>query len=120
VGARSASARRRRALARAGAEVLVLPGRGGLVRIAAVLRALAARGVVSVLVEGGGDLAAQALRERVVDRLLVVSAPIVVGGDGRPMVAALGVRRLAGAPRLRDERTRRLGADVVREGAVQY
>jgi diaminohydroxyphosphoribosylaminopyrimidine deaminase/5-amino-6-(5-phosphoribosylamino)uracil reductase len=116
----TASRARRRALERTGAEILVLPGRAGRLRIPDLLRALAARGIVSVLVEGGGELAAAMLRARAVDRLLVISAPILIGGDGRAMIAACGVRRLAAAPRLIAGRVRRLGADVVREGAVQY
>ena len=116
----AASARRRRALVRAGAELIVLPGRAGRIRVAALLAVLQTRGIVSVLIEGGGELAAAALRERVVDRLLLVSAPLVIGGDGRPMLAPLGVRRLAAAPRLRDQQILALGPDVVREGTVQY
>ncbi len=81
----AASARRRRALADAGAEVLLLPGRRGRLKVSALLAALAARGVVSVLVEGGGDLAAGMLREHAVDRVLLVAAPRLLGGDGRPM-----------------------------------
>ncbi len=115
-----APARRAAALRRAGAEVLALPGRRGRVALTALLDALAERGIVSVLIEGGGDLAAEALRARVVDRLLVVSAPVLIGGDGVAMVAALGVRRLAGAPRLRDVSVTRLGADLLWDGAVQY
>mgnify|MGYP001170007857 CR=1 FL=1 len=115
-----ASAGRRRALVRAGAEIVVLPGRTGRLRIVALLQALAARGIVSVLIEGGGDLAAAALRERAVDRLLLVSAPLLVGGDGRAMLGTLGVERLTAAPRLRRERAYRLGADLVRDGTVQY
>jgi hypothetical protein len=44
----------------------------------------------------------------------------VIGGDGRAMLGALGVRRLADAPRLLDERVTRLGADLLREGPVAY
>lgn len=116
----AASRHRRRALERAGAQVLELPGRAGRLRIGALLAALGARGVVSVLIEGGGELAAAALRERVVDRLLVVSAPLVLGGDGRAMLGALGVRRLARAPRLRHPRVTPLGRDLLWDGAVQY
>jgi diaminohydroxyphosphoribosylaminopyrimidine deaminase/5-amino-6-(5-phosphoribosylamino)uracil reductase len=112
--------RRRSALARAGAELLVVRGRGGRLRIGALLEALAARGVVSVLIEGGAELAAAALGERVVDRVLVVAAPLLVGGDGRAMLGPLGVRRLARAPRLTDVRVTRLGTDVLWDGAVQY
>jgi diaminohydroxyphosphoribosylaminopyrimidine deaminase/5-amino-6-(5-phosphoribosylamino)uracil reductase len=116
----AASVRRRRALVAAGAEVLLFPGRGGRMRIGALLAALGARGVVSVLVEGGGDLAAAMLRERVVDRLLLVSVPRLLGGDARPMLGALGIARLARTPRLVDARVIRLGSDLLWEGAVQY
>jgi len=116
----SAPPARVRALARAGAEVMVVPGRRGKVLLASLLRELAARGVVSVLIEGGGELAAAALRAQLVDRLLVVTAPMVIGGDGRPMLGSLGLGRLANAPRIVDERTSRLGPDLLREGTVAY
>ena len=118
--AAGSSLARRRALARAGAEMLVFPGHRGRLKIGALLRVLGARGVVSVMIEGGGDLAACALRERAVDRLLLVSAPLLIGGDGRPVLGGLGLRRLAAAPRLADKRVRRLGGDLVWEGTVQY
>jgi diaminohydroxyphosphoribosylaminopyrimidine deaminase / 5-amino-6-(5-phosphoribosylamino)uracil reductase len=117
---RGAPPGRRRRLERAGADLVTMPGRAGRVLLPSLLQRLAARGVVSVLIEGGGELAAAALRDRVVDRLLLVSAPLVIGGDGRAMLGALGVRRLAGAPRLVDARVTRLGADLLCEGAVQY
>ena len=116
----AASPRRRRALQRVGAEVVALPGRQGRVRMDAVLKALAARDIVSVLVEGGADLAATLLRERAVDRALVVSAPLLLGADGRAMLAGLGVARLASALRLAQVTVTRLGPDVLWDGAVQY
>ena len=116
----SASTARRRDLTGAGAEVLVLPGRGGRLRLTRLLQTLSARGIVSVLIEGGADLAAAALRERVVDSLLLVSAPILIGGEGRAMLGPLGHRRLASVPRLAGDHVTRLGGDVIRQGTVQY
>jgi len=116
----AASARRRRALDEAGVEVIVVPAIGGKVDLAALLRILAARSVVSLLVEGGGDLAAAMVRARLVDRLAVVTAPVLLGGDGRPMLGALDLRRLAGAPRLARSAVVRLGPDVLHEGPVAY
>ncbi len=111
---------RREALERAGAEVIAVAKRGTTVDLAALLRELARRGVVSVLIEGGGALAASALRGRLVDRLLIVSAPSLLGGDGRPMLGALGLRRLADAPRMVDATVTHLGPDLLREGPVAY
>jgi diaminohydroxyphosphoribosylaminopyrimidine deaminase/5-amino-6-(5-phosphoribosylamino)uracil reductase len=116
----SAAAARGRALVRAGAEVVVVPGPRGHVALPSLLRRLAARGIVSVLIEGGGELAAAALRARVVDRLLLVSAPVLLGGDGRPMLGSLGVGRLARAPSVANPTFSRLGQDLLIEGPVAY
>lgn len=99
------------ALRARGATVLPLPGRGGQVSLRRLLRALGQRGVASVLLEGGATLAASALREGLVDRLCLFLAPTLIGGDGRPMLASLGVGRLAAAPRMRILATERVGDD---------
>ncbi len=68
---------------------------------AACLSALRRRGVSSVLIEGGGQVAASFLRAGLVDRLEWFRAPILLGGEGRPCVAALALARLSDAPRFR-------------------
>jgi diaminohydroxyphosphoribosylaminopyrimidine deaminase/5-amino-6-(5-phosphoribosylamino)uracil reductase len=87
------------------------PGRGGRVSLRRLLEALGQRGIASVLLEGGATLAAAALREGVVDRLALFVAPRLIGGDGTPMLASLGVRRMAEAPRLRLLGAERVGDD---------
>ncbi len=67
--------------------------------LAEVLATLAARGITRLLVEGGAELAAALLRAGLVDRLAWFQAPLVVGGDGRAAIAALGVDALAEAAR---------------------
>jgi riboflavin biosynthesis pyrimidine reductase len=42
-------------------------------------------------------------------------APKLIGGDGRPALAPLGVRRLADAPTLVVRRVRRFGDDILIE-----
>jgi diaminohydroxyphosphoribosylaminopyrimidine deaminase/5-amino-6-(5-phosphoribosylamino)uracil reductase len=105
------SSRKLAALRARGAEVLALPGRAGRVSLAALMRALAARGVNSVLLEGGATLAAAALRAGVVDRLAIFLAPKLVGGDGVPMFGPLGVNAMAGAPALRITAVESIGDD---------
>lgn len=51
-----------------------------------VLKQLAERGVVSVLIEGGGIVLGQAFRERLVDEVHWYVAPLLCGG-GRPSLA---------------------------------
>jgi len=69
--------------------------------IPAVLKALKAAGADSVLIEGGGQVAAAFLRAGAVDRLEWFRAPILLGGEGRPCVAALALAKLADAPKFR-------------------
>ena len=69
--------------------------------VAAVLAAIRRRGAASVLIEGGGQAAASFLQAGVVDRLEWFRAPILLGGEGRPCVAALALTQLAEAPRFR-------------------
>lgn len=76
---------------------------------AACLRWLAERGVNTVLSEGGPRVAASLLREKLVDRLAFVVAPLV-GGDG-----PLAIDGLAAATPLGGMRSRRLGDDVLLE-----
>jgi diaminohydroxyphosphoribosylaminopyrimidine deaminase/5-amino-6-(5-phosphoribosylamino)uracil reductase len=112
---------RRAALARAGAEVLVLPAREKRVPLRRLLRALAARGIHSVLIEGGGEILAGALAERLVDRIVFFIAPVLIGGRNSPgAVAGEGITRLAQALRLDGMTSRHVGRDLCIEANVVY
>lgn len=110
---RGAPARRRAALERAGAEVLVLPPRGGRVSLRALLRRLGDRGARTVLVEGGATLHGALLAEDLADAVRLYQAPIVLGAGPAwaDMPAAPSLRR---APRLSALQVEgRLGDDLV-------
>lgn len=103
----------------AGAEVRVLAERGGHVDLAALMDALGERGVLSVLIEGGGELVAGALEADVVDRMMLFYAPLIIGGrNAVPGVAGIGAQQVADAVRLRDVSTRQVGADMLVTGSV--
>lgn len=90
---------RREALAEAGVDLLEVPeGPGGRLELAAALAALAGRGLTRLLVEGGGAVAAALIGRGLVDEIALFSAGQVIGGDGRPAIAPLGLSRLADAP----------------------
>lgn len=76
------------------------------------LRWLADHGVNTVLSEGGPRVAASLLREKLVDRVAFVVAP-VAGGDG-----PLAIEGLPAAIALAGLRARRLGDDVLLEAEV--
>jgi diaminohydroxyphosphoribosylaminopyrimidine deaminase/5-amino-6-(5-phosphoribosylamino)uracil reductase len=104
---------RRSALERAGARLIDVPLRGARLDLAAAWRELARSGCNEVLVEGGGQLAAALLRAGLVDALYVFAAPLLIGEEGRPLLGALGVERLADALRPERSSVRKLGADLL-------
>jgi diaminohydroxyphosphoribosylaminopyrimidine deaminase/5-amino-6-(5-phosphoribosylamino)uracil reductase len=55
----------------------------------ASLGALRDRGVAALLVEGGAGLAAAFVRERLVDRLVIFQAPVVLGAGALGAFSAL-------------------------------
>ena len=77
-------AQRQAALEARGATVVCLPGPGGKVDLAAMLRDLAQREVNELHVEAGHKLNGSLIREGLVDELLVYLAPKLVG-QGRQM-----------------------------------
>jgi len=85
----------------------------GQIDLAAALRALGERGITRLLVEGGSRLAAAFLRARLVDRLVWVHAPLVIGGDGIPAIAKLDLAALAAAPAFERLSTETIGDDVL-------
>jgi len=97
-----------------GAEVWRLPAAAGRVDIAALLARLGERGVDSVLVEGGGEVAWSFLSRGLVHKLYLFYGPVVIGGrEAIPAVGGEGVPQLAAAPRFRFGTVERLGADLL-------
>lgn len=112
IGAIDAETSGRSALEAAGARTgAVARGPVGIDAEAA-LELLALEGVKSVLVEGGGQLAASLCTADAVDRLEWFRAPIMLGADSMPSVAALALARLSEAPTWRRVAIRELGPDL--------
>ena len=101
------------ALVRAGVEVIqVHAGHDGRPSMKHVLTQLRGRGLISLLVEGGGEVAASFLREAAVDRIEWFRAPVLLGAEGRPCVAALTLAKLADAPKFRRLSAEPVGDDL--------
>ncbi|MBO0738384.1 MAG: bifunctional diaminohydroxyphosphoribosylaminopyrimidine deaminase/5-amino-6-(5-phosphoribosylamino)uracil reductase RibD [Alphaproteobacteria bacterium] len=110
----SADPARRQSLRDSGVTIIdVDPDPEGMIDIRAALAALGERGITRLLVEGGGRLAAAMARARLVDRLIWVHAPLLIGGDGIPAIAGLGLDALADAPSFERLSTQTVGADVL-------
>lgn len=66
----------------------------------------------TVMIEAGAQIAASAIAADLVDRIEWFRAPVVLGGDGLPVIAALGLETLDAAPIFRRTGLRERGADV--------
>jgi diaminohydroxyphosphoribosylaminopyrimidine deaminase/5-amino-6-(5-phosphoribosylamino)uracil reductase len=113
-----APAERRRRLEARGVRVLSIPRRGRHLDLARALARLAQEGLTSLFVEGGGGLAAALLKARLIDELHWFAAPALVGGDGRPAVGALELRRLSSRIQLEIRSVKRVGEDLYLHGLV--
>lgn len=97
---RSAPARRERALVARGAEVWpIATHRNGRLDLHRLGQRLADAGIISVLVEGGGEIHAYLLQHGLADELVLYTAPMIVGGPAKSWVGGVGVAALTRAPR---------------------
>ncbi len=111
---RDASEERSSVLADAGVEVIMVePGEGDRPSLGPALAELARRGITRLLLEGGSQLAAAFLKDGLVDRIAWFRAGAVLGGDGLPAAAGLGIEKLADAPRFKRLSLVPCGADVL-------
>jgi diaminohydroxyphosphoribosylaminopyrimidine deaminase/5-amino-6-(5-phosphoribosylamino)uracil reductase len=73
---------RRRELEAAGVQVAEVAVESGRVSLPAAVEALGARGVTSVMVEGGSEVLGSFLGARLVDQVALFRAPLLLGGRG--------------------------------------
>ncbi|WP_375173358.1 bifunctional diaminohydroxyphosphoribosylaminopyrimidine deaminase/5-amino-6-(5-phosphoribosylamino)uracil reductase RibD [Pseudooceanicola sp.] len=96
-----------------GARLIPCEVMGGQLDPLSVLKGLGEAGLTRVFCEGGGALAASLLQADLVDELLGMTAGVAIGAEGLPSLGALGLSRLAEAPRFRLRESRMLGGDVL-------
>jgi len=99
-------------LTQAGVQVRAVDPRDGRVDLASALVALEKMDLATVMIEGGGQVAASFLEAGLVDAIEWVRAPIVLGDEGRPAVGAIVLQSLAAAPRFRRLDVSVLGDDL--------
>jgi diaminohydroxyphosphoribosylaminopyrimidine deaminase / 5-amino-6-(5-phosphoribosylamino)uracil reductase len=110
------------ALVDAGCAVVRVPNSAeGRVDVGAALRVLATQGIVSLLVEGGAELAGSLLATRLADELHAFIAPILLGPRGRPgAVDWAGPDTPVEAPRIVDPRWELCGRDAYVSGPLAF
>lgn len=105
-----------RALQTAGVELAPTKPRNGKVDLAAVVKELGRREILSVLLEAGPRLNAAALSASLVQKLVLFYAPKLVGDTRVPFVA----KSLTAFPPLHLQSSRQFGADLALEFLVHH
>ncbi len=96
-----------------GLQFWMLPaGDKGSVSLVELLNSAQRAGVASLMVEGGGQLAAAFVREGLVDLVEWFRSPVLLGGDGKACLGALGLETLAAAPGFTRTHVREVGVDL--------
>ena len=102
-----------------GVVVLVLPDQDGRVSFKDLMIALGRRGITSLMIEGGAEVNASALRAKVVDKIIWFVAPHLMGG--KESISVLGgsaPESLKDMVSINDIRFRKVGEDLMIEGYV--
>jgi len=99
-----------------GAKVIKLPSVNGKISLKAVMKELGKLNIDSVLIEGGGTLNSHALAEGVVDKLITVIAPKLIGGAlALTFFEGEGIAEMKDALKLRHTKIIKMGEDVIIE-----
>lgn len=100
------------ALQAAGADVVRVDGRQGMLNLGAVLDDLGRRDINNLLVEAGPALAGSLLAGQHVDELVIYQAPHIMGSETVSMFRTPGFTELADRRTLTITDTRRVGSDL--------
>lgn len=96
----------------------VMPG-AQRIDLALLMQNLGARGIDSMILEGGQELNWSALESHIVNKIQVYIAPKIVGGEGgKTPVGGRGVEQLSQAFGFSKPRIRRFGDDIMLESEV--
>ncbi len=107
-------------LRQAGAEIITVPGSGGMVDLRNLMRELARREITSLLVEGGARVNGSLVLGNLVDKVYWFIAPLLIGGSAAPSpVGGEGAASLRDALPVEKITWQRFGKDICLEGYVQ-
>jgi len=98
-----------------GVQILVINPKAGLVDLKELMKELGKSGITPIMIEGGAELSGNAIKEGIVDRLLVFTAPKIIGNGVDP-IKNLGIKKIDNAINLKNIITKKIGKDLLVEG----
>ena len=84
-----------------------------------ILIQLCERGVTSILIEGGSEISGNALKEKLIDKVIYFLSPKIIGGKNAPgPVGGQGIAKLKDFIQVKEMSVEKLGNDLVIEGNI--
>ncbi len=104
----------------AGADVFLVKPAKGRVDLRDLMKKLGGKDILSVLIEGGAEVHASAIRAGIADKVVLFIAPtLMTGADSLCSIGGISPIRLDRAVRLKDITTRFIGEDLMLEGYIR-
>lgn len=100
-----------------GVDVIITKNKSGKVDLKKLMKELAKRGLLSIMVEGGGQLIGSLLDGGMVDEVLVYIAPLILGGP-YSSIKGRGVKNIKNAIKIKDMAVATSGGDIVVRGRL--
>lgn len=92
----------------------------GRVVLSDLMKILGEKGIDSILLEGGGTLNAQALKENIVNKICCFIAPKIVGGaNAKSPIEGKGAEKMMEAYNLRNLEIQKIGNDIMLTGYLK-
>ena len=98
-----------------GMRVIVLKPKKGLVDLNELVKELGKSEIASVMIEGGAELSGNAIKEGIIDKVLIFTAPKIIG-NGLSPIKNLGIKKVDKAINLKNVFTKKIGKDLLVEG----
>ena len=120
VSTKKAPSKKIEALNALGVRVILPPTRDGIIILKNVFKTLGSENITSVLIEGGGNTAALAIEQKVVDKVMFFIAPKIIGGkDALTPVEGYGIKDMKKAVSLKEVGITRFDDDIMVEGYIK-
>ena len=115
------SSRKIASISKQGHTVLVLKDKAGKVDMKSLMKELGRLDIISVMIEGGSEISASALSDKVVDKVMFFVAPKIIGGiDAVGSVGGKSPALLKNAFELKSIEAQKIGPDILIEGYTKY
>ncbi len=98
-----------------GVRIIITKAKKGMVDLNDLMKQLGKHEIMSIMMEGGSQLNSSAIKDGIVDKVIIFTAPKIIG-NGIGAIGNLGITKINKAIPLKDHTFRKIGKDLLVEG----